>query len=276
MNRSPREVFSSSWVGDRLLPIANACINSFKGHGFGYRLYTYGFVQDVPTFVERCDAEALVPRNRVFIAHGGLETFADYFAYRFLEQVGGWWVDNDVVCNAGVPLDVPIAFAEERPGIVNNAVLRFPPHHVAIADLLEQVATIDPVTAPWGSTGPLALTAICRRHDLHTYQRPTSDFYPLHWKEAAKFLFPEFAEEVVARTADSPFVHLWGAALRELGFDFKRSLPPEGSYLDVLYRTHLDGHIMDELRPLDDARGFRSAVKAYVEQAWHVPLPLTI
>jgi hypothetical protein len=265
--------FNSCWVGDRLLPIANACINSFDAHGFHFRLYTYGRVRDVPRFVECCDASAVVPADRVFTAHGGLETFADLFAYRFLEKVGGWWVDNDVVCNSSAPPDVDIAFAEERPGIVNNAVLKFPPAHPVILDLLTHIEAIDPVTSPWGSTGPLALSAVLRKHQITGFSRTTSDFYPLHWREAAKFLFPEFTEEVLARTAHSPFVHLWGAALRELRFDFRRSRPLRHSYLDLIYARYLDAEIAATLEPLDEG-SFRRSVKAYVEEHWRVTLPV--
>src|SRR5262249_10798065 len=156
---------------------------------------------------------------------------------------GGWYVDNNVVCNTDHPPQVEVAFAEERIGIINNAVLKFPKHHPAIVHLLKYVATIDPVTAPWGATGPSALTKIFKQHDLNAYQRPINDFYPLHWKEAPKVLFPEFTEEILARTERSPFVHLWGATLREINFDFKRFLPPKGSYLDLLYTKHLDRDI---------------------------------
>ena len=180
--------FNSCWVGDRLLPIANACINLFGAHGFRYCLYTYGTVNDVPAFVEQRDADAIVPAANVFTAHGGLETFADLFAYRFLEKVGGWWVDNDVVCNTNSAPDVDIAFAEERVGIINNAVLRFPPAHPVIVDLLEHIAAIDPVNAEWGSTGPQALSAVFQKHGIAGLASASADFYPLHWREAAKFL----------------------------------------------------------------------------------------
>src|SRR5436190_9577964 len=91
--------FSSVWVGERLLPIANACINSFRSHGHRFNLYTYNAVADVPAFVEQRKGEEIVPKANVFQAHGGWETFADQFAYQFLKLVGGWWVDNDVECN---------------------------------------------------------------------------------------------------------------------------------------------------------------------------------
>jgi hypothetical protein len=268
-----KEEFNSCWFGDRLLPIANMCINSFKAHGFPFNLYIHGSVQDVPEFAQKRDVEPIVRKSELFIAHGGLETSTEMFIYRFLERFGGWYVDNDVVCNADHVPDVDVAFAEEKPGIINNAVLKFPKHHPAIMDLLSYCATIDPVTAPWGTTGPLALTKIFNEHNLSRYQRKMSDFYPLHWTEAPKVLFPEFTEEILEKTANSPFIHLWGSALREVNFDFKRSLPIPGSYLDLLYKNHLDQHIFDELCPLNENE-FRRSVKQYAEQTWNVLLPI--
>ena len=94
-------------------------------------------VLDTPACVTSRDARDLAAAEEVFIARGGFETFADLLAYRFLDRVGGWWVDNDVVCTHGDMPDAEIAFAEERPGILNNAVLRFPasPSHHRVTGL---------------------------------------------------------------------------------------------------------------------------------------------
>jgi hypothetical protein len=265
--------FNSVWVGDRLRPIANACINSFKRHGHLFNLYTYNFVEDVPEFVERRDAEGIVSRARVFRAHGGWETFTDEFAYQFLSKVGGWWVDNDVVCNTDEVPDVEIAFAEERIGIINNAVLKFPRNHTAISSLLDYISTVDPVNSQWGSTGPLALTKIFNQHELVHYKRSMVEFYPLHWKEAPKLLFPEFTSEVFDKIAKSPFIHLWGATLTELGFDFAKCSPIEGSYLDILYKKYLDPHIQARLGSVSEDE-FRTSVREYVSQSWGVDLPI--
>ena len=77
----------------------------------------------------------------------------------------------------------------------------------------------------------------------------------------------------MARTAQSSFVHLWGAALRELQFDFRRSRPLRGSYLDLMYGKYLDAEVASALEPLEEG-AFRKSVKAYVEEHWHVSLPL--
>src|SRR5260221_2285123 len=82
--------FNSLWVGDRLLPLANACINSFKGHGHQFKLYTYDAVEYVPEFVERRDGEEIMTSANIFRAHGWLETFADEFHYQGQIKMCTW------------------------------------------------------------------------------------------------------------------------------------------------------------------------------------------
>ena len=266
--------FASCWIGPSLLPVANACFRSFLVHGHEFVLYTHQPVRDVPAGVEGRDAEPILSKTEIVVAHGGLETAADLFTYRFLDRVGGWVVDADVLCNAAAVPDVEIAFAEERIGIINNALLKFPKGHPAIDELLDYVESVDSANSPWGSTGPLALSKILgRRPDLAPYKLPTADVYPFHWREAPKILFPEFKEEVVERTKSVPFIHLWGAALREIGFDFDCFQPFEGSYLEEVYERYLEPHIWRRLSPPPE-RQFRRSVQEYAEQNWDISLPL--
>ena len=234
------------------------------------------FVEDVPAFADQRDADEIVAKTRVFRAHGGWETFADEFAYRFLSKVGGWWVDSDVVCNVHEAPAVEVAFAEEQIGLINNAVLKFPRNHIAINHLIDYISTVDPINSQWGSTGPLALTKIFNTPELEEYKCDMAAFYPLHWREAPKLLFPEFTDEVFEKTAKSPFIHLWGATLRELGFDFMQWSPISGSYLDILYNKYLDPHIHARLGSFGEAE-YRRSVRDYVKQAPHwggVDLPI--
>jgi hypothetical protein len=267
------DVFNSLWVGDRLLPLANACINSFIHQGCAFNLYTYGAAEDRPALAEHLEAEEIIPHERCYQAHGGWETFTEEFAYEGLRRFGGWWIDNDVVCNTDQIPDAEIFFAEEKVGVINNAVLKFPKGHAAIEALLDYIKDIDPVTAQWGARGPLALSKVFSNSALQPYKREISDIYPLHWKEAPKLLFPEFTGEVVEKIANSPFVHLWGATLREVNFDMSKSLPLEGSYLNILYKDHLDKHILDRLMPIEES-DFRNRVRDYVAKNWGLTLPI--
>ena len=268
-------VFNSIWVGNKLLPLTNSCINSFKDHGHQFHLFTYNFIENVPDFVEQRNADEIVSKTRVFHAHDGWETFADEFRYQFLNQVGGWWVDCDVVCNMDDLPDVEIAFAEERGGVINNAVLKFPRGHNAISNLIEYIATVDPINSIWGSIGPLALTKVLNQLDLENYKRDMSEFYPLQWRESPKLLFPEFTDEVFKKIEKSPFIHLWAATLRELDFDLANWSPIAGSYLDILYEKYLDPHIRARLRPFDEAE-YRRSVREYVNVTPHWRIDLAI
>jgi hypothetical protein len=264
------ERFASCWIGPRLNPLGHLCISSFLAHGFGFDLHTFEPTEDVPEAAAIHDATAILPRDRVFVAHGGLETATEQWAYRYLLAHGGWVVDLDVLCNANVVPAAPIAFAEEKPGIINNAVLRFPPDHPAIVELLDYCATIDPVTAPWGSTGPLALTEVFGRHaELMPYRLPRADVYPIHWRETPKLLFPEFADEIQARVARSPFIHLWGSTLRELGLG-NDDRPPRGSFLDQVYAQYMDPALLDRLQAADEA-ALRTEIPRYIERNWPKP-----
>lgn len=265
-----KDLFASCWIGEQIVPLGNMCINSFGARGFPFALYTYNPVRDVPAFVDVRDANTLVPAERVFKAHGGLETFCDLFGYSYLFDHGGWWVDNDVLCNCDIAPPVDVAFAEEKPGVINNAVLRFPKSHFAIRALLDYIATVDPATAPWGATGPLALSKVFKEHGLGL-PFAIRDFYPLHWKEAPKLLFPEFRDEVIEKIAPAPFVHLWGATLREVGFNF--TIPPPGSYMEYLHSKYLDPQAAAGLQPVDEG-SFRYSVKTYVEANWNIKFPI--
>jgi hypothetical protein len=267
-----QRVFNSVWVGGRLLPLANACINSFIDSGHGFNLYTYGS-EDVPARSAHLDANTIIPASRLYEAHGGWETFAEEFEYEGLKKLGGWWIDNDVVCNTDKIPDADIFFAEEKIGVINNAVLKFPQGHPAIDSLLDYIKDIDPVTAQWGARGPLALTKVFNDQRLESYKRPISDIYPLHWKEAPTLLFPEFTDQVLEKIAGSPFVHLWGATLREVKFDVSRWLPLEGSYLDILYKHHLDRSILTRLIAFEEGN-FRRTVREYTSHNWGLTLPI--
>lgn len=268
------EVFNSLWVGQRLLPFANACINSFIDHNCAFNLYSYD-LENCPERAIHRDAEALIPRSRIYESHGGVETFTEEFAYVGLKEFGGWWIDNDVVCNTTAIPSADIFFAEEKPGLINNAVLKFPRGHFAIDALLDYIKGIDPLTAQWGARGPRALTKVFNDQRLQSHKRPMSDVYPLHWKDAPKLLFPEFTAEITEKVANSPFIHLWGATLRELGFDMSRWLPIEGSYLHIVYMKHLDRPILDQLTGFDEA-DFRRKVSSFVTEYCDFVLPIRL
>lgn len=260
--------FNSFWYGGDLTPTAVACINSFRAHGFGYHLYTYDVIANVPQFVNIKDAEEILPRSNIFFAHGGIEHYADVFRYHLLNRAGGWWVDTDVVCNTDVLPEGDMAFAiENKVPVVGNGQLKFPKSHPVLLDLIEEVKSIDPHSR-WGSTGPIALTKIIEKHNLMSCRWDTADLFPLNWVESLKFHLPEYKEEVIERTKNSKFIHLYtSSSSRYLGFNEKRSYPIPGSFMYGFYMENTPPSLTKELLPLD-AKNFRKSVQEFLSKDW--------
>ena len=262
-----REAFNAFWHGEVLSPIAVLSLNSFVSRGLTVNLYTYEHVRFVPSGVNLQPAEAILPRDRLFEAHGGFEHFADLFRYCLIRKVGGWWIDTDVVCNTDQisRADIVFAFADKA-GTINNGQFKFPRNHPVMVRAANEAASSD--LSAWGASGPDLLTRVVKDADIDRYRWDQNQIYPIHWAEAAKLLLPECRDELVDRTRDSAFIHLYAAMFRlQCGFDPHRFLPPRGSYLEGLYLRYGVGEAAALLEPVDEAALRRKIVPA-VQEPW--------
>lgn len=223
------DTVNTFWHGQRLPPLAWACLRSFIERGHRVRLFSYVAV-DVPEGVTRADAAEVVPENAVFFFRKSIAPFADLFRYQLLHDHGGWWVDTDVYCLTSRLPDQPRAWAEDEPGIFNNAILRFPPRDPLCARLLENARERVPRLTRYDELGPVLLSEVLARHGPADHAGTTAAFYPLHWLDAHFVWLPEYREEVARRIRDASFLHLWMKALTDSGIDLFRE-PAPGSHL---------------------------------------------
>lgn len=182
---------NSLWIGDRLGPVERACLRSIMGHRHPMVLWCYGRPAGVPDGVEIRDAAEVLPQEAI-IRHrsGSVALFANRFRYELQRRGLGLWVDTDVYLLKpllGLPEQVfGWGFFDE----IYNGVLRLPPDSPLIPPLLDlfnedKVPPWLPWRArlaahwrlivtgrsglpnmPWGSAGPMAMTALARRHGL--------------------------------------------------------------------------------------------------------------
>jgi hypothetical protein len=153
-----------------------------------------------------------------------------------LEQ-GGWWIDTDVLCRTA---DIPACdyyWAEQEPGQVNGAVIRFPPSDALCRRLLQEGERRADRLSFWGQLGPALLTEVLPEAPPAGHAGSTNDVYPIHWLQTHFFWLPEFASVVESRTRQSTFVHLWHSLFGKMGIDV-HARPPEGSYLDSQYTLY--------------------------------------
>jgi len=121
------------WIGTELSHLELLTLHSFVRFGHRFRLWVYDDLSTpVPTGVELCDANEILPRARIFrlaqndpelgLGKGSLGPFSDLFRYMLLWEHGGIWVDMDVTCLRRFDFEEPYLFRGHRIGVVGNVM----------------------------------------------------------------------------------------------------------------------------------------------------------
>ena len=153
------ETFNMFWHGDKLSPLEMTCIKSFLNHGHKVRVFTYHEVE-LPEGVVNEDANQSFLNNQLFIFDHSPSGFSNIFRYKLLLEQGGWWVDTDVVCLSSEIPACDYFWAEQAPGEINGAVLKFPIGDPRLENLLAQSIKRSKYLQVWGQLGPHLLTEI--------------------------------------------------------------------------------------------------------------------
>ena len=245
------------WIGDSLGAVERACLKSMVRQGHHLTLYCYAEPIGIPDGVEVADASDILPESAmVRHRYGSVAPFSDWFRYELLKRGLGTWVDTDMYLLRPLNEDRPHLFGEERPGTINNAVLRLPAESPLLEELLTPFRGIIPLwlapkhrltsrlrqllsggvdvgAMPWGPTGPAALTAAAAKFGLSSVALPPPVFYPVPWQQAEWILDPALRLEQMV-TDETVGIHLWNECIRQV----KDLPPPEGSFL---HRLRIEG-----------------------------------
>ena len=243
MNESPSasdgDEFASFWHGP-LNPFVYACLASFARAGASLRLYSYDPSVEPPPGVRLVDARTICPDEtltRRFLANGkpSIATFADMFRYRMIRDTGCCWVDSDILCLKKPGFGAGgFVFCRQADAVgdslVNNAVLRLPPSHPALAELVATAEAAIDVDGRWGALGPFLLTPVLTRHGLYGRALDSHVCYPIEPEQFWKPFLPAYRDRVAEAAGGATFLHLWSEAIVWSGWDFWTA-PPAGSYL---------------------------------------------
>ena len=226
--------FGSFWSGP-LNPFVYACLASFPQAGASLRVFSYDPRLELPAGCSFADARTICPDEtltRRFIANGkpSIATFADMFRYRMIEKTGCCWVDTDMVCLSKPAFENDgFVFCRQADAVgtslVNNAVLRLPSSHPALAELDSTAESAIDVDQRWGAIGPFLLTPVLAKHGLAQH---ALEFARLLSDRAGAILeafLPGYRDWVAGAVRGAAFVHLWSEAIVWSGYDFW-SCPP--------------------------------------------------
>lgn len=247
------------WVEGRLGPVERACMRSVLLQGHRLVVWHYYQLEDVPEGVELKDAASVVPREQIFRHHptGSYALFSNLFRYRLLQLNCGIWLDTDIYLLKPIHSETRFLYAFEEPGLVASGVLDLPADSPALSELIgyfdgRSVPPWLPMrwrlrfgmqklargrfrleTMPWGYLGPRALTTMLEKHGLINHARPSSEFYPYDWRDAAWVFDPAIPLERWLQP-DTIGIHLYNQIIR----DRKNDEPPPDSFMA---RLHLEG-----------------------------------
>jgi hypothetical protein len=248
------EVFRTFWHGPRLTWIGRLCLSSFLARGHSIELFSYEPVDGVPSGVVIRDAAEILPCEKPFLYQGGhaeisaSSLHSNVFRYKLLHDLGGWWIDADVLRLEGeIPKQVPLFgrenFAEEvSPGSpgekrfgCGTAVMRFRAGAEIMGRAYAEAAAMASENPSWGMTGPYLFTRLIEELGLGHCALPESMVYAINYTEVEKLVRTECREELERRTDGAPFIHLFHHGLKFLGHSDE--LPPEGSFLGSRYKS---------------------------------------
>jgi hypothetical protein len=78
------------------------------------------------------------------------------------------------------------------------------------------------------------LTRVLGKEVIRKATHPPEEFYPIPFGDFWKVFLPEYRDECIESSRNAKAIHLWNNIIDRLGF-WKDMLPPEGSYLHMLY-----------------------------------------
>lgn len=242
------------WIGGSLGAVERACLKSVLRQGHRLTLYCYSEPIGIPKGVEVQDASLILPGS-VVVRHrrGSVAPFSDWFRYELLKRGAGTWIDTDMYLLRPLDEEAEHLFGEERPGVINNAILRLPSTSPILEEVLAPFEGTVPAwlapryrltsqlrkwlgrgvnvgAMPWGTTGPAALTAAAAKFGLSAFALPQTAFYPVPWERADWIIDPSLDLQQMV-TTETVGIHLWNECIR----DIKAQSPPEGSFLQRLW-----------------------------------------
>lgn len=231
------------WHGSPLSPYQLVGMRSFVDRGHRVELFTYDPAIAVPDWIVRRDANEIWPTDRILryqkdLGRGSFALHANLFRYAMLHQLGGWWVDHDVVLlRPEFPAqDIFFSLEIRDPLTATFSVLKFPPGHPALAECVERCVALGE-SPHYGETGAELFSKVVVSHRLARHAVAMETTYPLSALDVPAMFDPAKSAELHKRCASATFLHLFNETWRRAGIPNFLG-PPAGSFIDDLLRQY--------------------------------------
>lgn len=241
------KIIQGLWIGHELSLMEQLSISSFLQTGHDYHLYVYDDVKYVPAGTVIIDGNEMLPSSCIFQYKGrpSYAGFANFFRYKLLLELGGWWADTDTICLKPFDFADEYVFSSEinHKGreVVNSGVIKVPARSEVMAYAWNVCQRKNPARLVWGETGPKLMAQAVKTFGLDKYKTNHKAFCPIDYEEWRKVLQPGFELLIHDQTYA---IHLWNEMWRLAGQDKNAQYHPTCLY-EKLKRMYLAGASRD-------------------------------
>ncbi|MDB4507286.1 glycosyltransferase [bacterium] len=227
------EVFSL-WIGPRLSILEQTCINSFLEKGIVFILYIYNNLENVPQGTVIRDANTVILEEE-YSKYDNPSYFSNLFRYTLLYELGGIWVDMDLVCIQPIDLSSEYIFSSELKNDeqhTNAGIIGCPPKTTLMYDCKQEVQNIvhSKQSIKHGQLGPKVLKKYVSKHELEHYVLPPYVFCYYGFREVHT-IFTSIINHI-DELEDATCIHLWNNVLSKEGID--KTVPLKNTLYDNL------------------------------------------
>ena len=235
------KVVKSLWLGSALTNLERMCINSFIKNGHEFHLYTYNNILGVPLGAVIKDANEIIDAKEIFCYrdpqhNGSFSAFSNWFRYKMLYELGGYWVDMDMTCLKPFDFEEEYVFASEvcygRDDLKDNihttsCLIKVPKHSDIMKYCWNKTQEIGK-NVKWGQIGPKLLKEAVEKFNLESYRKSPNTFCPIHYGETNIFTTKNWNNDYGKNIAwQRPFdlenecygLHLWNEYWRQKDID---------------------------------------------------------
>lgn len=232
----------SFWYGNTISTIEKLSIASFLKNGHEVDIYCYNPIQNLPSGVNLKDANRIIPKEKVFLdSSGGIASFSDWFRYKMLYEVGGWWVDLDIICLRPFAIPNDYCFASENFSTnfeigITCCVIKSPPKAEFLKDILDYIESFENYRdIQWGEFGPALINYVLKQYDSSEFVMPVHAFCPVDWTDMKRIVNDVYLTIPI----DSYSIHMWNNLWRINKVDKEKVYPP-GTVYEMLKLKYLE------------------------------------
>ncbi len=228
----------SFWTGNQLTNLEKLSISSYIHNGHEIEVFTYNRNLDFPTGTIARDANEIIPESKIFVdSRGGYASFSDWFRFKMIFELGGWWTDLDSVCLKHLDIASEYCFAlqDERAISIQCANFKAPKGAEFLEDCLDTIdSLIKKKEFIWGNFGIDLLWRVVSNYDYKPYLLSSEYFYPVKYMDVKDLI----SKKSIALSPETYTVHFWNEMWRIENLD-KNGKYPETSLFETLKTRYL-------------------------------------